>query len=442
VEPSIFLDFHLPNAATWFYFSLLLAGALFFKFNRLLSVRNWDVFTLFLLVPGFLLLMQARLTDPADPAREWLLLAGYVWLLAGSGYFFVRCLFDLALVRRPALAPNLNLSGLAWLAAALFVCLGAVAVRRPVDADTPVGRPSVVEDELKRQAAGQVRQLTGAGAEDTATRFWVERGTALLCHLAIVAALVLIGASHFQDATAGMAMATFYLLLPYTAYHVGQVHHVWPTALLLWAVYCYRRPTFAGLFLGLAAGGAFFPLVVLPAWLSFYHRRGVGRFAGFCALGAAASLGLTALVLALDGRPLISTLTQTFNLADWLPWRVPDTESIWRGTHWAYRLPVFIAYAAFVLTTLFWPNPKNLAQVIALSAASLIGVQFWYADQGGVYVLWYLPLLLLLVFRPNLSDRQPLPIVAETDWLHRLGRWLGHGLSRLTRPPRPLAGVR
>ena len=34
----IFFDFNLPNGTTWFYFSLLLAVALFFKFSRVLSV--------------------------------------------------------------------------------------------------------------------------------------------------------------------------------------------------------------------------------------------------------------------------------------------------------------------------------------------------------------------------------------------------------------------
>ena len=57
VSASIFFEFNLPNATTWFYFSFLLAVALFFKFSRLLSVRNWDVVTVFLLVPGLLLLL-------------------------------------------------------------------------------------------------------------------------------------------------------------------------------------------------------------------------------------------------------------------------------------------------------------------------------------------------------------------------------------------------
>src|SRR2546422_7075193 len=60
VAASIFSDFNLPNSTTWFYFSFLLAVALFFKFSRLLSMRNWDVLTIFLLVPGLLLLQESR----------------------------------------------------------------------------------------------------------------------------------------------------------------------------------------------------------------------------------------------------------------------------------------------------------------------------------------------------------------------------------------------
>ena len=46
---------------------------------------------------------------------------GYLWLLAGSAYFLARCLFDLSLVQRPALSPNLNLGGLATMAGVLFI---------------------------------------------------------------------------------------------------------------------------------------------------------------------------------------------------------------------------------------------------------------------------------------------------------------------------------
>ena len=79
----VFLDFNLPNATTWFYLSLMLAVGLFFKFNRFFSLRNWDVLTLFLLVPGLLLLQEAHALH--SERRLWI---GYLWLLGGSAYFF------------------------------------------------------------------------------------------------------------------------------------------------------------------------------------------------------------------------------------------------------------------------------------------------------------------------------------------------------------------
>lgn len=432
----VFFEFNLPNATTWSVLSALLAIALFFKFNRLLSVRNWDLLSLFLLVPGLLLLQaeHARAATTGTKPATIALWFGYLWLLAGSAYFFVRCLLDLVLVRRPALAPNLNFAGLAWLTGTLFVCLGGAAARRPADQDSPVGKGSAVLEEAQRRAAELVEQTAGPPPDGRDTRFWIERGLAGACHLAVVVALIFIGWKHFQDATAGMAAATLYLLLPYIAFHIAQIHHVWPTALLLWAIAAYRRPTVAGLLVGLAAGSLFFPALTLPVWLSFYWGRGARRFLGGFALTAALCLSLTGVLLWLDGQ-LVERLQQTLGLSDWQPWRVPTAESYWTGVHWAYRIPVFILYCAFVLTTTFWPRPKDLSHLIALTAAILIGVQFWYADRGGVYVLWYLPLLLLLVFRPNLSDRTPTLLEGE-DFVARLGRRLRRFTQRVVwRPP-------
>ncbi len=128
----------------------------------------------------------------------------------------------------------------------------------------------------------------------------------------------------------------------------------------------------------------------------------------------------------------------------WQPWReIPAyIEGFWTGRAWAaYRIPIFIAYLAFVILTAWWPYPKNFAHVIALSAAVLIGMQFWYADQGGVYVLWYLPLLLLLVFRPNLSERRPAEINGDTDWLARAGRRMRRWMGGWLQPREPVARV-
>ena len=314
---SIFLEFSLPNAATWFYFSFLLANAIFFKFDRLLTLRNWDVLTLYLLVPGLLLVQQAHAVQAALPAEfrqgisrpeldggakvpediqaarnhsVSLLLTGYIWLMAGTAYFFGRCVFDLGLDRRPTFAPNLNLPGLVCLGTALVVGLTAVAIRRlPDSPQQEVGRGPVALTKVKDGASAVVESQGGAAATDrTTTLLWVERGVTVTLHLAVVAALVLIGWIHFRDPAIGVGMASLYLLLPYTAYHVSQIHHVWPVAFILWAVMAYRRPAAAGALLGVAAGTAFFPFLLMPLWFGFYRGRGAGRFT----LGFALACGL------------------------------------------------------------------------------------------------------------------------------------------------------
>jgi hypothetical protein len=474
---GVFLDFNLPNATTWFYFSFLLAIALFFRFGRLLSIRNGDVIALFLLVPGLLVLNSARPTaapaiehpavqatgligqcaasqnpaaldarlgvfiqhqHPAFDAGRWVWF-GYLWLLCGSVYFLCRCLFDLALVQRPALSPNLSFGGLAWLAGALLICLVAVAFR-------PQERPRVA---AAAQAGGNPSAAAIPASGEGAAVFlvqqlfdpprWVVRLLAVLCHVAIVLGLVAIGWRHFGDASAGMAAATFYLMLPYTGMYVGQAVHAWPAALLVWAVAAYRFPMLSGMLLGLATGTAFFPIVVLPAWVSFYAGRGAGRFLFAWVLVLGLCLANFAVVLG-GGDALLSAMQE--GLSVWLPWREPATEGFWTGIHAAYRLPVFIAYFAFVLATAVWPSPKNLARLLALSAATVIGLQLWYADQGGVYVLWYAPLLLLLAFRPNLQDHRPSPIVPESDWLSRGRRWLVRSFRRLARLSEPAQASR
>ena len=56
---------------------------------------------------------------------------------------------------------------------------------------------------------------------------------------------------------------------------------------------------------------------------------------------------------------------------------------------------------------MFWPAEKNLAELIALSAALLVASQFWYLDKGGTLVMLYLPLAIAMMFRPTLAIRRP-----------------------------------
>jgi len=66
-----------------------------------------------------------------------------------------------------------------------------------------------------------------------------------------------------------------------------------------------------------------------------------------------------------------------------------------------------------------WPAQKNLGTLLSCSAAVMLGSQFWHANHGGVYMAWFLPLLLLTVFRPNLEDRVADTAVTEGWWRRR-----------------------
>jgi hypothetical protein len=447
VETSIFLDFLLPNAASWFYFSLLLTVALFFQFTRPLSIRNLDLLMLFALVPGFLLLqesaqwMERANSTTGTEAAGWKLRAahertfGYGWLLAASLYWFIRSVFDMALIRRPLMNTNLNLPGLSWLGIALFICLTAVAVRRTPDQleKGTVGKQPISIEHVQETATAVVhtaQRSNGSDPPPAVARFLAERSLAMLCHAAVILGLVMIGWRQFGDLTTGVGTATLYTLLPFTAYNIGQVHHVWPTAFIVWAIFAYRRAALSGWLLGIAAGTSVVPILLFPLWFGFYSGRGASRFGLAFLTAAALSVGITATVLWIDG-PTGWDLVNALHLSEWKPWKAPDptSESIWTGAHWAYRLPVFVVFVGFLVSLVVWPARKNLSHLIALSAAVLIGVQFWHSDRGGQYVLWYLPLILMMIYRPTLIAAEPPPVIPGS----MLARWAG-AAWRIVRP--------
>jgi hypothetical protein len=49
----------------------------------------------------------------------------------------------------------------------------------------------------------------------------------------------------------------------------------------------------------------------------------------------------------------------------------------------------------------------------------MLGTQFWHIQGGGIYMAWYLPLLLLTVFRPNLEDRVAVATLGESWFAKR-----------------------
>jgi hypothetical protein len=192
--------------------------------------------------------------------------------------------------------------------------------------------------------------------------------------------------------------------------------HVLPAALIIWAVVCYQRPTIAGSLLGLACGTMFFAAFLLPIWIAFYWKRGAIRFTGAVASVTAvliASLMITSADTASFTRQIIGSI-------DWSALRFQGGEGLgfWLLYDAAYRIPVFATFCISLVMLTIWPLEKNLEHLLAHSAAIIVATQFWYPNEGGIYILWYLPLVLTVVFRPRLSA-YPRQIVSEPVAVHQ-----------------------
>jgi hypothetical protein len=431
--PEILFHYERVNPTSWAYLSSLLTLALFFKFNRVWSLRNLDLLLLILLAPGLLLVQyaweNAGYADNA-PAIEHL---GFLWLFAVGGLLLFRLLLDPAIVRRPLLEPNLNEAGLLFLGGSLlFFLMANIVTGKPSPDDlSPARQVQALSSEhsdqqqfdtfttegpgfwliyrLPRITTQKVIHAAPAQGEQTPeqlveqeimVRQATTRVVAILSHLMIVLGLLVIGYIHFSNLTAGIACATLYLMLPYTALWTGSVEHALPASLLVWAIVLYRRPLPAGMMIGLACGTIYYPLFLLPLWTSFYWERGLKRFL----TGVLILIGILVLTLAITSPDLdrfVEHLMQMFGV------RLPTTENlqgIWQFWRPVGRLPILALFIALAFGFAIWPARKNLGTLISSTAALMLGTQFWHAHGGGIYIAWYLPLLLLSIFRPNLEN--------------------------------------
>ncbi len=459
------------SPTTWVYLSSLLMISLFFKFNRLWSVRNLDLIGLILLAPGLLLVIYGQ--EKTSQSYEQ---AGYIWLFSIGGLFLIRMLLDPLMVRRPLLEPNLSVGGMTFLGLSLLIFLMAnvaadkpferATLKRPVAeaTDIPMAEsPSALQTEANAQTAAgppteeplvlygpgypwvfEIFQLptrflfpgehqaaaSTAVSAATGGRTPVELATtrvvAILSYLAIVIGLVVIGYRHFDNIKTGIAAAVMYLLMPYTAVltgrymdtpnGIGQVYHVLLAALLVWAVAMYRRPLISGILLGLAIGMFYYPVFLLPLWCSFYWQRGMVRFS----VGVVSMIAMLVVILYFHhyGPSFSADVRQMFG---WVFPRMENLKGFWglSVNDPVYRIPVLAAFVAMCLTLMIWPAQKNLGTLMSCSAAVMLGIQFWHALGGGQLLGWYLPLTLLTIFRPNLEDRVALSVLNQWPFSKR-----------------------
>jgi hypothetical protein len=396
----------------WLFLTLLGCVTLFFKFSRIWSVRNLDLLLLFALAPGMKLLVGHEESQP------WI---AFLWLFIGSVFWLVRCFVDLGLSRRPLLEPNLNAAGLACLSIGMLGLLVVETVSLPVDegaARNPAGHGGAPPqpppaDNLVADSAQVAAELLKSGPlpqnlRHSPAQVILSRVLASLAHLGLVAGLIVVGWRHFERPIAGLAVATCYLLLPYTRIALVDSGQLVPAALIVTAIAVYSRAALAGLLIGMAAGWMPACLALVALWAGFYQGRDRWRFAAvaLALVATGATLAWAVPSLALWSRAMGARSLAEAGLLPHI--EAPREGSFWSGIDVNYRLPVLIAYLALVIFTAIWPSKKNLGELIALSAALLVASQFWYLDKGGTLVLIYLPLVLLMMFRPTLTAKRPL----------------------------------
>ena len=231
----------------------------------------------------------------------------------------------------------------------------------------------------------------------------------IFLQICVVATIVMIGRVHFGSLQTGFAAALLYLLLPYVNQFSARLDHIVPGLLILLGILLYRRPFLSGVALGSAGSLVFYPFLLLPLWIGYYWKKGVGRF---ITGSSAAVLSLVVVLLLIKGPDYsyADALESMFGNHSLL---LKQADGVWEYLPRFYRIPLISFFGVFCFGYTILIPQKNLATLISLSAALMLGVQFWMGRQGGLYMAWYLPLIILTVFRPNLADRTATAAVVD-----------------------------
>ncbi|MFY9254567.1 MAG: hypothetical protein WAO83_14030 [Fuerstiella sp.] len=366
-----------------------------------------------------------------SPVYRWSSIA----VLSLSIIVIIRLTFDESLTRRPRLEQNLNQAGLTFLFLPAFsILMTGVFIKEIPSRNVAAvvsgvalleGQESTVNsagnettpaatETLLAAGAAKVAELSGRGqslqtgsdSDKTPTEAFIARILVVLAHSTVVLGLLYIGRKHFCSMQLGIAMSCLYLLLPCTAYNVHELSHVVPGACLTWAFASYRKPAVAGILLGLACGTLFFAIFLLPVWAVFYGRKGGVRFC----VSLAAVAAVVLVTFALTSENTDSFVNKLVMAANWTVYRLFDAAAPMQDTtigHTFLRITLAAAFFVMLVAMTVIPRKRNLENLLSNSTALIVAAQLWYPEDVGSYVLWYLPLLLLVVFRPRLDRFVP-----------------------------------
>jgi glycosyl transferase family 87 len=252
------------------------------------------------------------------------------------------------------------------------------------------------------------------------------RGAAIAFDLGTLLVLLALGRrlrSGREGWVLGLALAWAWAACPYTAFALESnsndslVALLVSLALLGLTLAPARRTASAiwgGAAVGLGAAAKFAPLLLAPL---FAAGQGPRRARPALVFGVAllAALALTVLpFLPEHGFRELYDRTLGYQAGR------PSPFSVWGqapSLHWL-QTAVKVGAAALAVAVAFFPRRRNLHQVAALGAAVLIGVQLGATHWFYLYVVWFLPLLLVALLagrEQKLVDRGGSPRVVGLD---------------------------
>jgi len=218
---------------------------------------------------------------------------------------------------------------------------------------------------------------------------------AVIFDLACLAGMWLVG-SRLGGRPLAVLLAYLWAACPYTLLVENSgANDALLAALLLAAFLCLDRPAARGALATLAGLTKFAPLALVPLFAGY--RRGRAR-------SVAAAIGTGALVLlpVAVGPGLERFWDRTLGFQS----ERSSPFSIWGlyGGLDGVQAALTLAAAAFALAVAFVPRERDEVTVAALGAAVLIALQLTVTHWFYLYVVWFLPLLLIaLIARPGIK---------------------------------------
>jgi hypothetical protein len=290
---------------------------------------------------------------------------------------------------------------------------GVIGADRIVDGDQLYGQ-GFSDDVQKGDTYGPVNYLLYVPFEQTLrwSGAWDDlpsaHGAAIAFDLLAIGGLLLLGSALRPGADGkglGLALAYAWAAFPYTAFVLETNANDTLVALACIGALlglCWRSSATSGLAVGLGAASKFAPLALAP----LFARRAPLVFG--------LTLVLTLVIVTLPFVP-DGGLREIYDRTVGYQAGRPSPFSIWgqvESLEWLQTM-VKVATAGLALLVAFFPRRLSERGTAALGAAVLIAVQLTATHWFYLYIVWFLPFVLVAIFGAYL-ERPPAPAVEQS----------------------------